>query len=121
MKRRPAQTILVQPRLRVFVGKEIALGPGKAELLGKVHQSGSISEAAKQMGMSYMRAWQLVRTMNTCFRQPLVVAERGGRQGGGAALTAAGRRALLVYQRMERESLRCCGKMCHELLSLLRD
>ena len=120
MKTKPVQTLILEPRLRVRLSKEVALGPGKAELLGRVQQTGSISEAARQMGMSYMRAWQLIRTMNACFIEPLVVTERGGRQGGGAKLTEIGRRALRLYQEMERNSLRSCADSSRELQRLLQ-
>ena len=61
----------ISPRLRVVRGEDIALGPGKARLLELADDTGSIAKAARQMGMSYMRAWTLIRTMNRCFRTPL--------------------------------------------------
>src|SRR5215470_9370951 len=87
-----------KPRIRILAGSEIALGPGKADLLRAIEDTGSISAAARRMGMSYRRAWLLVRTMNTCFAEPLVEAEKGGRTGGGAAITPAGREVLEAYQ-----------------------
>src|SRR5580693_8228 len=81
----------VRPRLRVVSGRDIALGPGKVELLELLGSTGSIMEAARQMGMSYMRAWTLIRTMNQCFKEPVIRAVRGGREGGGARLTKTGR------------------------------
>src|SRR5258705_80673 len=100
---RRAKTEL-QPRLRVVRSGEIALGPGKAELLGYIADTGSIRKAASQMGVSYMRAWMLVKTMNACFREPLVMATRGGRERGGASVTKTGREALKLYRRIETES-----------------
>lgn len=97
----PAKT---RPRLRILLGSAIALGPGKAELLAAIGESGSISAAARAMGMSYRRAWQLVETMNRCFRAPLVEAAPGGKGGGGARLTDAGREALRRYQAMEEKA-----------------
>jgi molybdate transport system regulatory protein len=92
----------LHPRFRILSGTEIALGPGKADLLEAVQKTGSITEAAAQLGMSYMRAWTLIRTMNRCFQEPLVMAVRGGtRGGGGAKLSEAGRQALTLYRRME--------------------
>ena len=67
------------PRLRIVTGKDIAFGPGKAELLALVAKTGSIGAAAKRMNMSYMRAWSLIQTMNQCFKEPLVIAVHGGR------------------------------------------
>ncbi|CAN0584811.1 unnamed protein product, partial [Laminaria digitata] len=78
-----------------------AIGPGKAELLGLIDEPGSISAAAREMGMSYRRAWTLVETMNTSFREPLVAAATGGKGGGGATVTDFGREALKRYRAME--------------------
>lgn len=101
--------------------EEVALGPGKAELLRRVKESGSISGAARQMQMSYMRAWELIQTMNECFREPVVTTERGGSKGGGARLTTCGADALRLYEEMERESLRSCRRHANEFHRLLRD
>jgi molybdate transport system regulatory protein len=101
MKTKSPGNIALQPRLRVRVGGDIALGPGKVELLQLVQQTGSITEAAKTMEISYMRAWTLIRTMNRCFRKPLVIATRGGNKGGGgASLTETGQKALALYEQM---------------------
>lgn len=93
------------PRLRVLLGAAIAIGPGKADLLDAIAASGSISAAAKRMGMSYRRAWLLVDTMNGCFRGPLVAAARGGSGGGGARLTPLGENVLARYRDMESKAL----------------
>lgn len=120
MKLKPARTLSLQPRLRVRVGATVALGPGKAELLQLVQQTGSIREAAQRMEMSYMRAWTLIKTMNECFAGELVVASRGGKQGGGAELTDMGRELLLLYQKMERDSLQACQGSLKRLAQFLR-
>ena len=73
------------------------MGPGKAELLAAIDETGSISGAARRMRMSYRRAWLLVHTMNECFSSPLVEAEKGGASRGGARLTSAGREVLALY------------------------
>ena len=65
-------------KLRVMYGTEIAIGPGKAELLAAIAETGSISASAKRLGMSYRRAWLLVDTMNRCFREPVVASATGG-------------------------------------------
>ncbi len=96
---------LVRPRFRIYSGNEIAIGPGKAELLEAITSSGSIQQAAQSLEMSYMRAWKLVRTMNAYFTEPLVGAHRGGRHKGGAWLTPLGIRVLTLYQSLEEESI----------------
>lgn len=88
-------------RLRVLQGEAIAFGPGKAALLLAIQQSGSISAAARTIGMSYRRAWLLVEAMNQCFRQPLVATATGGAKGGGAQVTALGQEVLVRYQAMQ--------------------
>jgi molybdate transport system regulatory protein len=88
-------------KLRVMFGPEIAMGPGKAELLQAIAETGSISASAKRLGMSYRRAWLLVDTVNRCFREPLVVSAAGGAGGGGARVTAFGRRVLGRYRAMQ--------------------
>ena len=110
----------LSPRLRVYAGDEIALGPGKVELLEAILATGSISEAAKQLGMSYNRAWLLVRTMNGCFAEPLVHAERGGGAGGGAALTKSGQAILALYQQMTRDALAATMPAWNELLAYFK-
>ncbi|RYY79467.1 MAG: LysR family transcriptional regulator [Moraxellaceae bacterium] len=92
-------------RLRLMHQDNIAFGPGKADLLEAIAQSGSISQAAKQMGMSYRRAWQLVDTMNRCFATPLVETQAGGSLGGGTALTHTGIKVLNLFRKMEQELL----------------
>lgn len=88
-------------RLRVLQGETIAFGPGKAALLLAIQQSGSISAAARAIGMSYRRAWLLVEAMNQCFHQPLVTTATGGAKGGGAQVTALGQEVLVHYQAMQ--------------------
>jgi len=89
-----------ETKLRVMFGTEIAIGPGKAELLEAIAATGSISASAKRLGMSYRRAWLLVDTMNRCFREPLVASATGGAGGGGASVTTFGRRVLGHYRTM---------------------
>src|SRR6478735_8868876 len=85
-------------KLQLYCGDEIAMGPGKADLLEAIAHEGSISAAGRAMGMSYRRAWLLVDTMNRCFRAPLVETHPGGGKQAGARLTADGERALAAYR-----------------------
>ena len=96
----------VGPRLRLVIEPGIAIGPGKAELLAGIRDTGSIAAAGRRMGMSYKRAWLLTEALNSHFREPLVLAATGGAKGGGAALTELGIEVLERYQKMERRVLR---------------
>lgn len=87
-------------RLRLRLGPGIDLGPGKADLLEGILETGSISAAGRRMRMSYKRAWQLVDELNGLFDAPLVAASPGGSGGGGASLTKRGRDVLARYRRM---------------------
>jgi molybdate transport system regulatory protein len=104
-------------RLRVVLDGIPAMGPGKADLLAGIRETGSIAAAGRRMGMSYKRAWRLVETMNTTFCAPLVDAAKGGAGGGGAALTPLGERVLDAYRRLE-DAARSAGS---DALAFLRD
>jgi molybdate transport system regulatory protein len=88
-------------RLRILFGPAAMLGPGKADLLDLIAETGSITAAGARMGMSYKRAWGLVETLNGIFRAPLVETVRGGPKGGGARLTATGQAVLHHYRAIE--------------------
>ncbi|HSR72638.1 MAG TPA: LysR family transcriptional regulator [Kiloniellales bacterium] len=111
---------MIEPRLRILLGSSIAMGPGKADLLQCIAETGSISAAAKAMAMSYRRAWLLVETMNQAFRDPLVETERGGRGGGGARLTPLGREALTRYRAMEAKAADSLAEDMTDFRTLLR-
>jgi molybdate transport system regulatory protein len=101
-------------------GGTIVLGPGKADLLEAVRDSGSLRRGAAGLGMSYMRAWNLVKTMNAAFKEPLVALARGGAKHGGATLTPTGVRVLALYRRMERSALRAASRNGESLKRFLR-
>jgi molybdate transport system regulatory protein len=90
--------------LRVDLGADRAIGPGKIRLLEAIRDAGSITKAGIALGMSYRRAWLLVDDMNNCFRQPVVAAQAGGSHGGGAALTPFGARLIDEYRAIEAEA-----------------
>jgi molybdate transport system regulatory protein len=85
-------------KLQLYCGDEIAIGPGKADLLEAIAREGSISAAGRALGMSYRRAWLLVNTMNRCFEEPLVETHPGGGKAAGAKLTTEGEAALAAYR-----------------------
>ncbi|MFE3835950.1 winged helix-turn-helix domain-containing protein [Pseudogemmobacter sonorensis] len=88
----------VRLRLRVHFGDRLMLGPGKADLLAGIAETGSIAASGRRMGMSYKRAWMLVEEMNAAFTAPLVASTRGGAGGGGAHLTPTGEAVLAHYR-----------------------
>ena len=108
-------------RLRLVLEPDIAIGPGKADILDFIAETGSIAAAGRRMGMSYKRAWLLVETMNRCFREPLVETSRGGRSKGGAVLTSSGREVLERYRRMEVLTAAAIGGELDALRALLAD
>ncbi len=107
-------------RLRVYQGSEIAFGPGKADLLAEIQKTGSISQAAKQLSMSYRRAWLLVNTMNQCFSQPLVTTQTGGTHGGGAQVSETGLQVLALFRSMEHAALTAIKNQQSQLAALMR-
>lgn len=88
-------------RIRIASGEDIAMGQGKADLLEAIGQTGSISAAARQLDMSYRKAWLMVDEMNQCFRSPVVLAAKGGPRGGGAQVTALGEEALARFRQIQ--------------------
>lgn len=92
----------LKPVLRIDFPPRERLGHGKIELMELIAETGSISAAGRAMDMSYRRAWLLVDALNHMFRQPVIESQRGGKQGGGAALTAFGTEVLERYRGMEK-------------------
>ncbi len=92
---------VVQFRLRIRKGPHVAIGPGKIALLEAIEATGSITAAAKSLGMSYRRAWLLIDEMNTCMRDPVVATATGGLKGGGSELTAAGHEVVERYRAIQ--------------------
>ena len=97
----------MKPEVRFHIrargaGTELALGPGKIALLEAIRDTGSITAAAKHLGMSYRRAWLLVDETNRCLVAPAVETASGGLQGGGTVLTALGVDLVQRYRELER-------------------
>lgn len=108
-------------RLRIVLEPEIAIGPGKADLLQAIAETGSIAAGGRSLGMSYRRAWSLVEAMNADFAKPVVNARRGGAAHGGAELTTTGRRVLTLYRRMEERAGKAIKGEVTALRKLLGD
>lgn len=96
---RQNKPILVRPR--VYIGKDISIGPGKIDLLKQVETMNSISGAARVLGIPYKRAWLLIDTLNQGFGRPVVMTATGGKKGGGAALTPLGKHLVEYYDALE--------------------
>lgn len=101
MAKRPA----LRPKFRlwIYTGDDKFLGPGRVELLERIHRTGSIQKAAAEMSMSYRQAWQMVKEINERAKQPLVQKHLGGKGGGGADITEAGLRAIAEYNRLQQK------------------
>ena len=110
----------VRLTLRVDFGTDRAIGPGKVLLLEAIRDTGSISQAGRSLGMSYRRAWLLVDDMNRCFREPVVTAQPGGSQGGGAALTEFGVKVIQKYRAIETEATAAAKPQLHDLEAAVR-
>jgi molybdate transport system regulatory protein len=108
-------------RLRLLFGDRLVLGPGKAELLAGIAETGSIAAAGRAMGMSYKRAWSLVEELNAAFREPLVTSARGGAGGGGAVVTETGLAVLSAYRSMVAATDRACADDIATVAALLAD
>lgn len=110
----------LRAQLRIMLDAEIAMGPGKADLLEAIRDTGSISGAGKKMGMSYRRAWLLVDSMNRCFKTLLVDTATGGSQGGGAQLTVQGQEVLARYRELERAVAAITDQHFQHFMPMLR-
>ncbi len=110
---RKPNAIIVRPR--IYLGDEIAIGPGKIDLLRAVEATRSISQAARRLGMTYKRAWLLIDTLNRGFGRPVVETTTGGKGGGGARLTDIGKQLVRNYDALE---ARINSAVRHELTAL---
>ena len=106
--------------LRVTLSDSFYIGPGRADLMQFIAESGSISEAAKRMAMSYKRAWGLVQALNDGFGAPLIETARGGKEQG-ALLTEAGREVLERYRGMQEATRKAIARDVEALVSLRLD
>ncbi|GLH80929.1 LysR family transcriptional regulator [Bradyrhizobium sp. SSBR45G] len=106
----PKASALPSLSLRIDLDDGSRIGPGKIALLENIDRYGSISAAGRAMEMSYKRAWDLVDEINRVCRQPAVARQTGGRNGGGAALTAFGELLVERYRRIERDAANAVRK-----------
>lgn len=116
----PDTAVQVRVRLRLQAAESILMGPGRADVLQGVAETGSIAEAGRRLGMSYQRVWSLVKAMNGDFVEPVVTKQRGGATGGGAALTPTGERVLAAYRKAEAAAQKAADRPLLALRALLR-
>jgi len=90
-------------RFRIDFAKNSYVGPGKIDLLEAIRDSGSLSQAARNIGMSYRRAWLLLESLRTSFREPVTLATTGGKGGGGVTLTSFGETLIKSYRLLEQD------------------
>jgi molybdate transport system regulatory protein len=107
--------------MRLVFGEGEMIGPGKAELLDRIAQTGSIAAAGREMKMSYKRAWTLIEALNSMFRDPVVESARGGPGVGGARLTETGQAVLRHYRALEAEAERAGAGQIEAFQKLRRD
>lgn len=114
------QKLEASTRFRVQIKHGVAIGPGKANVLQGIAETGSLAETGRRLGMSYQRVWSLVAAMNVDFVEPLVLKQRGGAAGGGAVLTPTGEQVLALYRAIEHDAQRAALKRLPQMLALIR-
>ena len=87
-------------------------------MLERIGETGSIAQAAKDMGLSYKKAWAMIDALNTLGKEPYVVTQKGGTKGGGAILTETAKNVMKAYKRLNDKLLAVLAEE-PELLSLV--
>jgi len=105
--------------LRVQRGADIAIGPGKIALLEAIRDHGSITQAAKEISMSYRRAWLLLDELNRSLRKPATASNQGGSHGGGCLVTPEGEQLIALYREIERRAEQACSQQLVSLVKLV--
>lgn len=90
-------------RFRIDFAEHSSIGPGKISLLEAIRDAGSLSQGARNIGMSYRRAWLLVESLKRSFREPVTMASTGGKDGGGMRVTQFGDALIRNYRELERD------------------
>jgi molybdate transport system regulatory protein len=102
-------------RFRIDFAKGSYVGPGKIDLLEAIRSSGSLSQAARHIGMSYRRAWLLLDSLKGSFREPVTIASTGGKGGGGVEVTAFGEALIRSYRALERDIATLAVRRLHTI------
>ncbi len=106
-------------RFRIDFANDCYIGPGKIDLLEGIQKSGSLSQAARDLGMSYRRAWLLIDSLRSSFREPVAVAMTGGKGGGGITLTQFGELLIKSYRALERDVDRAAARRMRVITPLV--
>jgi molybdate transport system regulatory protein len=104
-------------RFRIDFAEHSSVGPGKICLLEAIRDSGSLSQGARNIGMSYRRAWLLVESLNQSFREPVTVASTGGKDGGGMLVTEFGDALINSYRELERDFASMAARRLHPIIA----
>jgi molybdate transport system regulatory protein len=102
-------------RFRIDFGQHSSVGPGKISLLEAIRDAGSLSQGARNIGMSYRRAWLLVESLKQSFREPVTVASTGGKDGGGMLVTEFGDALIRNYRKLERDIALLAERRLHPI------
>jgi len=103
-------------RFRIDFAEHGSLGPGKIRLLEAIRETGSLSQGARRMGMSYRRAWLLIESLKQTFKEPVTSASTGGKSGGGMLITEFGESLIASYRELERDFTALASRRLHALL-----
>jgi molybdate transport system regulatory protein len=103
-------------RFRIDFAEHSSIGPGKIRLLEAIRDSGSLSQGARDIGMSYRRAWLLVESLRQSFREPVTVSSTGGKEGGGMMVTEFGDALIESYRRLERDLAALTARNFHAII-----
>jgi molybdate transport system regulatory protein len=103
-------------RFRIDFAEHSSVGPGKICLLEAIRDSGSLSQGARNIGMSYRRAWLLVESLRQSFREPVTVASTGGKDGGGMLITEFGDALIKHYRELERDFATLAARRLHAII-----
>jgi molybdate transport system regulatory protein len=102
-------------RFRIDFAEHSSVGPGKISLLEAIRETGSLSQGARNLGMSYRRAWLLVESLRRSFREPVTVASTGGKDGGGMLVTEFGDSLIKGYRQLERDFATLAERRLHPI------
>jgi len=108
----------IKSRVWIEAGNNVLLGEGRVMLLKEIEQKGSLSKAAKSLGISYKKAWTLIDSVNKSAKNEVITTSIGGKNGGGAQLTDYGKRMILVFDEINQSCWEHLNKQMHKLENL---